>query len=58
VGHAQKLLGTPNQITLPPPVLGEHTREVLSTVAGYTEEEIQQLADDRAIALAAEPTHV
>jgi succinate--hydroxymethylglutarate CoA-transferase len=58
VGHAQKLHGTPNQITLPPPVLGEHTREVLGTVAGYTEEEIQQLADDRAIAFAAEPTHV
>jgi succinate--hydroxymethylglutarate CoA-transferase len=58
VGHAQKLHGTPHQITLPPPVLGEHTREVLSSIAGYTEEEIQQLADDRAIAFAAEPTPV
>ncbi|MCW2850344.1 MAG: Formyl-CoA transferase, partial [Nocardioides sp.] len=45
VGHAQKLHGTPNQITLPPPVLGEHTREVLSSVAGYTEEEIRTLID-------------
>jgi formyl-CoA transferase/succinate--hydroxymethylglutarate CoA-transferase len=58
VGHAQKLHGTPNQITLPPPVLGEHTREVLSTVAGYSDTEIKHLADERAIVLAVEPTQV
>jgi crotonobetainyl-CoA:carnitine CoA-transferase CaiB-like acyl-CoA transferase len=36
-----------------PPVLGEHTREVLRSVAGYDEDRIAQLVADGVIALAA-----
>lgn len=43
LGHAQKFFGTPLQIRLPPPVLGEHTDEVLREVAGCTGSEIDEL---------------
>ena len=46
VGHAQKFSSTPAQIRLPPPVLGQHTREVLRDLAGCTETELQQLKTD------------
>jgi formyl-CoA transferase len=36
-----------------PPVLGEHTREVLRSIAGYDEAQIDQLAADRVISQAA-----
>jgi succinate--hydroxymethylglutarate CoA-transferase len=45
VGHAQKLHGTPHQITLPPPLLGQHTREVLTSLGGYTPDQIDELID-------------
>jgi crotonobetainyl-CoA:carnitine CoA-transferase CaiB-like acyl-CoA transferase len=34
---------------LPPPRLGEHTEEVLNTVAGYGEDKIAKLRRDGAI---------
>lgn len=49
VGHAQKFSGTPAQITLPPPTLGQHSGEVLRDLAGYTEEEVQTLRADKVI---------
>lgn len=43
VGHAQKFLQAPATIRLAPPLLGQHTREVLETVAGYSSERVEQL---------------
>ncbi len=43
IGPALKLSGTPCSLTTPPPALGEHTGEVLGTLAGYSEEEIEEL---------------
>lgn len=50
------LLGSPYQfetgrppIMRPPPLLGEHTREVLSTVLGLREEQIEALEKERVI---------
>ncbi|HUS78032.1 MAG TPA: CaiB/BaiF CoA-transferase family protein [Patescibacteria group bacterium] len=43
IGPALKLSGTPCSLTTPPPTLGEHTEEVLGTLAGYSEEEIEEL---------------
>ena len=49
VGHAQKFFGTPATIRSAPPVLGEHTDEVLRTIAGCTDAEIRELRDARVI---------
>lgn len=44
-----KLRGTPPQVSRPPPLLGEHTDEVLSQLLNYSQEQIQQLRSDRVI---------
>ena len=49
VGHAQKFFGTPATIRLPPPVLGEHTDQVLRDVAGCTDTELQHLHNTQVI---------
>lgn len=49
VGHAQKFFATPAQIRLPPPVLGEHTNEILRQLAGCTDSDLQQLRDSHVI---------
>ncbi len=38
-----KLSGTPAEIKRHPPLLGEHTEEILSTLLGYSREEIESL---------------
>jgi crotonobetainyl-CoA:carnitine CoA-transferase CaiB-like acyl-CoA transferase len=43
LGHAQKFSATPAVIELPPPVLGEHTEEVLNELLGLSEAEIGAL---------------
>ena len=43
IGPVLKLSETPCIIGSPPPGLGEHTKEVLKSIAGYTDEEIEGL---------------
>ena len=40
---------TPCVVDLPPPMLGEHTEEVLRETAGYSDEEIEELRKANAI---------
>ena len=44
-----KLRGTPPHVSRAPPLLGEHTDEVLSQLLNYSQEQIQQLRSDRVI---------
>jgi crotonobetainyl-CoA:carnitine CoA-transferase CaiB-like acyl-CoA transferase len=47
-GFPYKFSRTPAQVRLPPPLLGEHTEEILRS-AGYTAEEIQTLRETEVI---------
>ncbi|MBI3912895.1 MAG: CoA transferase [Chloroflexi bacterium] len=49
VGTPLKLSRTPARITLPPPLLGEHTGEVLREIVGLSDEEIQKLREAGAV---------
>ena len=49
IGPTLKLSDTPCIIGSPPPALGEHTEEVLRSIAGYTIEEIEGLRQAGAI---------
>jgi crotonobetainyl-CoA:carnitine CoA-transferase CaiB-like acyl-CoA transferase len=40
---------TPGEVRLPPPLLGQHTDEILSSVLGYTPERIAALRRDGAV---------
>lgn len=46
VGFPIKLSDTPAEVHTPPPLLGEHTREILRDVAGVDESEIDRLCAD------------
>lgn len=46
VGPPVKFSDTPAQIQAPPPLLGEHTEEVLTKLLGYTVEDVSQLRAD------------
>ncbi len=49
VASPMKFSRTPCQVHRHPPLLGEHTAEVLSAVLGYTQEEIEALHQEGAI---------
>jgi crotonobetainyl-CoA:carnitine CoA-transferase CaiB-like acyl-CoA transferase len=48
-GVPVKLSKTPGAVELPPPTLGQHTKEVLTQVLGYSDPEIERLKKERAI---------
>ncbi len=47
-GNPVKLSDTPGEISVPPPLLGQHTREVLEGL-GYSEKDIEELRQARLI---------
>lgn len=49
IGPALKFSETPCSLTTPPPQLGEHTEEILKTVAGLSDAEIETLKKAKAI---------
>jgi formyl-CoA transferase len=49
VGSPLKLSETPVEYRIPPPLLGEHTEEVLRTVLGYDTEKIARLREAKVI---------
>jgi formyl-CoA transferase/succinate--hydroxymethylglutarate CoA-transferase len=52
VGHAQKFSETPARIELAPPVLGQHTAQVLAELAGCSSDELTQLREAGVISCA------
>jgi hypothetical protein len=44
-----KLSDTPGAVRTPPPILGEHTEEVLRNILGYSNEQIGQLRAESVI---------
>jgi len=46
VGFPYKFSETPAQVRLPPPLLGQHTHEVLTGLLGYSEAEVQSLCEE------------
>jgi crotonobetainyl-CoA:carnitine CoA-transferase CaiB-like acyl-CoA transferase len=51
VGIPIKYSETPGTIRMAPPLLGEHTEEILTDVMGYSKEKISELREQRAIVL-------
>ncbi|TRO47833.1 hypothetical protein E2P65_03795 [Candidatus Bathyarchaeota archaeon] len=49
IGPALKFSETKCRLTTPPPQLGEHTEEILKTIAGLTDAEIEALKKADAI---------
>ena len=45
MGNPMKLSDTPGELRLPPPLLGEHTEEVLSGLLGKSDAEIAALKE-------------
>jgi formyl-CoA transferase/CoA:oxalate CoA-transferase len=49
IGNPIKLSGTPEEVFEPPPLLGQHTVELLSELLGYPQEKIEALRDEKVI---------
>ena len=49
MGPAVKFSDSENQPKSAPPALGQHTKEVLSDILGYSEQTINDLANDKVI---------
>jgi CoA:oxalate CoA-transferase len=54
VGPVAKLSGSPEPVTRPAPLLGEHNAEVLMEMLGYTKETVARLEEEGVIAMAKE----
>ena len=48
-GSPLKLSATPVQFRLPPPLLGEHTEEILTTLLGCSQPEVEQMRQDEVV---------
>lgn len=48
-GIPVKLSLTPGEIKIPPPILGEHTEEILTKILGYTKLEVESLKQENII---------
>lgn len=48
-GIPMKLSETSGRVELPPPLVGQHTEEILSKLLGYSSEEIRKLKEEEAI---------
>ncbi len=48
-GFPYKFSGTPADILRPPPMLGEHTEEVLTSLLGYSQAEMTSLREKKAV---------
>ena len=49
MGSAFKLSGLPDLSPTPPPRLGEHNREILQNILGYSEEKLKELEEQGVI---------
>lgn len=52
LGLPVKLSDTPGEVRLAPPVLGQHTRDILTTI-GYSPEDVRRLAEDGVLRVSA-----
>jgi len=48
-GVPVKYSATPGAVRLPPPLLGQHTTEVLADVLGYSTEQVEELKEQGAL---------
>jgi crotonobetainyl-CoA:carnitine CoA-transferase CaiB-like acyl-CoA transferase len=49
IGIPVKYSETPGSVRLPPPLLGQHTQEILSDLLSYSQEEIELFRHERVI---------
>jgi succinate--hydroxymethylglutarate CoA-transferase len=49
IGPVIKFSGSPCFMSSPPPMLGEHTEEILRSIAGYSEADVERLREAGAI---------
>jgi crotonobetainyl-CoA:carnitine CoA-transferase CaiB-like acyl-CoA transferase len=49
VGSPLKMGGTPVEYRLPPPLMGEHTKEILTSLLGFSAEKVTQLTESGCI---------
>jgi len=54
VGPVARLSGSPDPVTRPAPLLGEHNAEVLMQMLGYTQQDVDRLEEEGVIAMAKE----
>ena len=48
-GSPLKLSATPVEYRLPPPLLGEHTEQILMSLLGYSPQDVERLRSEDAV---------